>query len=239
MTVFTVAAATQAAGYVHLALGGTLGRFSWPFETAPIGAAVVAYCIVKVLSSEVVRPLLAKQRIDRSCTRRILLDGSIYFIGAGVAVGIAELIGHRTWEVLPVVAVPLALALRTYNDYVRRLHDERRSQEVIDSLDQGMCVVDSSGRVTLWNDALERIAGVTRTIALGDSLVRVMPILAKTELPAAVEQTLKDRRRRTISEVRLSSTAGTRIVQVRMLPVSDGLALVWRDLTEQRAQTTH
>ncbi len=233
MTVVTVAAATQAAGYVHLALGGTLGRFNWPFEAAPIGAAVVAYCLVKVLSSEVVRPLLAKQRIDPSCTRRILRDGSTYFIGAGVAVGIAELIGHRTWEVLPVVAVPLAFALRTYNDYVRRLHDEHRSQEVIDSLDQGMCVVDSSGRVTLWNDALERIAGVTRTIALGDSLVRVMPILVKTELPGAVEQTLKDRRPRTISEVRLSSTAGTRIVEVRMLPVSDGLALVWRDLTEQ------
>jgi diguanylate cyclase (GGDEF)-like protein/PAS domain S-box-containing protein len=232
MTVFTVAAATEAAGYAHQAFGGTLGRFNWPFEALPIGAAVVAYYLVKVLSSEVVRPLLAKQRIDQSCTRRILLDGSTYVIGAGVAVGMAELIVHRAWDVLPVVAVPLAFALRTYNDHVRRLHDEHRSQEVIDSLDQGMCVVDSSGRVTLWNDALERIAGVSRTIALGDTLVRVMPILEKTELPGAVEQTLKDRRRRTISEVRLSSTAGTRFVQVRMRPVSNGLALFWRELTE-------
>jgi diguanylate cyclase (GGDEF)-like protein/PAS domain S-box-containing protein len=232
MHIVTVAAATQTAGYVHLALGGTLGRFRWPFDAAPVGAAVVAYCVVKVLSSEIVRPLVTKQRIDRSWPRRILIDGSTYFIGASVAVGIAELIGHRAWEVLPVVAVPLGLALRAYNDQVGRLHHERRTQEAIDSLDLGMCVVDRSGRVTLWNDALERIAGVSRTIALGDSLVRVMPILAKTELPRAVEQTLKDRTSRTISEVRLTRATGTRIVHVRMLPVSDGLALLWRDLTE-------
>jgi diguanylate cyclase (GGDEF)-like protein/PAS domain S-box-containing protein len=233
MALVTVAVATQAAGYVHQALGGTLGRFSWPFEAAPIGAAVVAYCLVKMLSAEVVRPLLAKKRIDLSCPQRILIDGSTYFIGAGIAVGIAELIGHRMWELLPVVAVPLAFALRTYNDYVGRLHDEYRRREVIESLDQGMCVLDSSGQITLWNDALERIAGVSRTLALGDSLVRVMPILAKTELPAAVAQTLTDRTSRTISEVRLARTVGTRIVQVRLLPVSDGLTLLWRDVTEQ------
>ena len=152
---------------MHLALGGTLGQFTWPFEAAPIAAALVAYCIVKVLSSEVVRPLLAKQRIDRSWPARMLLDGPIYFIGAAVAVGIVELIGHRTWEVLPVAAVPLLFALRTYSDYVRRLDDEHRRSEVIDSLDQGMCVVDSSGRVTLWNDTLERIAGVSRDARAG------------------------------------------------------------------------
>ena len=76
--------------------------------------------------------------------------------------------------------------LRTYRDYVSRLDDEHRRSEVIESLDQGMCVVDGAGRVTLWNDALERIAGVSRHEALGDSLVGAVPILANTELPRAV-----------------------------------------------------
>ncbi len=186
MNVVTVAAATQAAGFVHQALGGTLGHFDWPFQAAPLAAAIVAYCVVKVLSAEVVRPLLTKQPIRRSWPERILVDCPIYFSGAAIAVGAVELIGHRMWEVLPVVAVPLYFTLRTYRDYVSRLDDEHRRSEVIESLDQGMCVVDGGGRVTLWNDALERIAGVSRHKALGDSLVGAVPILANTELPRAI-----------------------------------------------------
>src|SRR5688572_29040631 len=87
MNVVTVAAATQAAGYVHQALGGTLGQFRWPFQAAPIGAAIVAYCIVKTLASHVVWPLLNKQRIDGTCPRGLVLDGSIYSVGGAIAVG--------------------------------------------------------------------------------------------------------------------------------------------------------
>ena len=233
MNIVTIAAATQAAGYVHQALGGTLGHFRWPFQAAPIGAAIVAYCIVQMLSSQVVWPFVKKQRIDRSWPPALVLDGSIYFVGGGIAVGIAELIAHRAWEVLPVVAVPLSFALRTYGDYMGRLHDEHRRREVIEMLDQGMCVVDGSGRITLWNDALERLAGVSRVRALGDSLVGAMPILTDTELPRAVDETLKDRTPRTISQLRLLRTAGTRIAEVKILPVSDGVTLLWRDVTER------
>jgi diguanylate cyclase (GGDEF)-like protein/PAS domain S-box-containing protein len=230
-SVVTVAAATQAAGYVHQSLGGTLRQFSWPFQAVPIGGALVAYASVTLLSSEVVRPIFAKQRIHPSW-QRILLDGSTYVIGAGIAVAMAELIAHRAWEVMPVIALPLWLALRTYNDYLGRLHDESRRREVIDSLDEGMCVVDSNGRITLWNDALERIAGVPRAVALGESLVRALPILARTELAAAVDEALKDRTRRTIADLRLSRTAGAGALQVRVCPVSGGVTLLWRDLTE-------
>jgi diguanylate cyclase (GGDEF)-like protein/PAS domain S-box-containing protein len=136
LTLVTVAAATEAAGYVHLALGGTLGQFRWPFEAVPIAGAVGTYYLVNMLSCDVVGPLLAKQRVDPSCRERILIDSSPYFIGAGIAVGVAEVIGHQAWELLPVVAVPLAFALATYNDYVRRLDDEHRSRPVLDSLDE-------------------------------------------------------------------------------------------------------
>jgi diguanylate cyclase (GGDEF)-like protein/PAS domain S-box-containing protein len=230
-SVVTVAAATQAAGHLHLALGGTLRQFSWPFQAVPIGGAIVAYASVKLLASEVVRPLLAKQPIGRSW-QRMLLDGSTYFIGAGIAVALAELIGHRAWEVMPVVALPLGIALRAYNDYVGCLHDETHRREVIASLDEGMCVVDSNGRITLWNDALERISGVPRAGAIGESLVRAMPVLAKSELAAAVDETLKDRTRRTIESLRISRAAEPCVLQLRVLPVFDGVTVLWRDVTE-------
>ena len=158
------------------------------------------YCIVIVLSTQVVRPLLAKQPLRPSWPALTLLDGPIYFIGAAIAVAVVELIARRNWELLPVAAVPLFFALRTYGDYMRRVEDAHRRSEVIDSLEQGMCVVDGSGRVTLWNDTLERIAGVSRELALGAPLVSAMPALANTELPRAIGEALKDRTPRDIAK---------------------------------------
>jgi diguanylate cyclase (GGDEF)-like protein/PAS domain S-box-containing protein len=233
MNVVTVAAATQAAGFVHQALGGTLGHFRWPLQAAPIAAAVLVYCIIKVLSADVLRPLLAKQSIDRAWWKAILVDSPIYVIGAGIAVGFVELIDHRVWEVLPVAAVPLWFAFRTYSDYAARLDAERRRSEVMESLEQGMCVVDSGGRVTLWNDTLEHISGASHEHALGDTLVSAIPALANTELPRAIGESLKDQTARTVSQVRLTRTAGTQILQVKILPVPDGLTLLWNDITER------
>src|SRR5215204_1649572 len=45
----TVAAAIQAAGFVHVTLGGALGHFTWPMQALPIAAALAAYCAVKLL----------------------------------------------------------------------------------------------------------------------------------------------------------------------------------------------
>jgi diguanylate cyclase (GGDEF)-like protein/PAS domain S-box-containing protein len=233
MNVVTVSAATQAAGFAHHGLGGTLGHFEWPLQAIPIAAALVAYVFVKVLSAEVARPLLTKQPVYRSWPARIVLDAPIYFTGAGVAVGFVEIIDHRIWELLPVAAIPLYCALRTYGDYVDRLDAEHRRREVIESLDQGMCVVDSSGRLTLWNDTLERIAGVRGEQALGDSLVGAIPALGATDLPRALADALKDRTPRMVAHFRLSSAPGARILQIKMLPVTNGIALLWQDVTER------
>ena len=56
-------------------------------------------------------------------------------------------------------AASLYFVYRAYADYVIRLEDEHRRREVIDSLQEGMCVVDRDSHITLWNDALERILG--------------------------------------------------------------------------------
>ena len=233
MHVATVAAATQAAGFAHQALGGTLGHFRWPSQGVPIAAAIAAYCIVKVLAADVARPLITKQPVHPDWPKKILLDSPIYFTAVAIAVGLVEVIDHHMWELLPVVSVPLYFALRTYGDYVSRLDDEHRRREVIESFDQGMCVVNGNGRVTLWNDALERIAGVPRERALGESISRAVPAIGTTELPRAISEALKDRKPRTIAHVRLSPAATAHILQVKVIPVSNGLTLLWLDVTER------
>jgi diguanylate cyclase (GGDEF)-like protein/PAS domain S-box-containing protein len=229
----TIVAATQLAGLAHRALGGTMGHFIWPFQGVPIAAAVLGYYFVKSASAKVMVPLFTKQPVNRSWPRHALRECPIYFIGASLAVGLVEVLDYRMWGVLPVAAVPLYFAYRAYCDHVSGLEDEHRRREVIDSLDQGMSVVDSNGRVTLWNDALERIVGCTRERALGRLLVSAVPALGNTELPRAINDVLKERSPRTLSYVGLPSAAGGQILQVKVLPVADGVTLLWRDVTER------
>jgi diguanylate cyclase (GGDEF)-like protein/PAS domain S-box-containing protein len=229
----TVMVATQAAGFAHRALGGTMGHFIWPSQLVPIAAAVVVYCFVRCASAEVLWPLIARASVNRSWHKSILRECPNYFIGAGLAVGLAEVIDHRMWEVLPAAAVPIYFAYRAYCEYARCLEDEHRRREVIESLDQGMSVVDNNGRVTLWNDALERIVGCPREQALDRLLVDAMPVLSHTELPRAINDALKNRSPRTLSHVGLPSAAGGRILQVKILPVAGGLTLLWHDVTKQ------
>ena len=228
-----VMVAIQAAGYAHRALGGTMGHFMWPWQGVPIAAAVAAYCLVTCASAEIILPLFTRQPVNRSWLNSILRGCPNYFIGASLAVGFVEVIDHRLWEVLPVAAGPLYFAYRAYCAHVNRLEEEHRRREVIESLDQGMAVVDSNGRVTLWNDALERILGCPREQALGRSLVGAVPVLGKTDLPRTIDDALTNRSPRTLTHLGLPPEAGARILQVTILPVVGGATLLWHDITER------
>jgi diguanylate cyclase (GGDEF)-like protein/PAS domain S-box-containing protein len=234
----TVMAAIQAAGFAHRGLGGTIGDFIWPVQGVPIAAAVVVYCFVTSASAEIIVPFFTKQRVNRSWPKSILRGCPSYCIGASLAVGFVEAIAHRLWEVLPVAALPLYFAYRAYCAHVNRLDEESRRREVIDSLDHGMAVVDSAGLVMLWNDGLERMLSCPRERALGRSLARAMPVLAKTDLPRAINDALTNRRPQTLAHLSFPSAAGARMLQVRILPVADGVTLLWYDVTE-RTQAEH
>jgi diguanylate cyclase (GGDEF)-like protein/PAS domain S-box-containing protein len=229
----TVMVATQAAGLAHRALGGTLGHFMWPGQAVPIATAVVGYCIVKGAFADILEPLVTRQPINPSLPKSILRAGANYCIGASLAVGLVEVIDHQNWPVLAVAAVPLYFAYRAYCAHVNRIEEEHRRREVIGSLDQGMSVLDSNGRVTLWSEALEAILECPRERALGRSLVSALPILAKTELPGTIDDALTTRSPRTLARLRLTSVTGTRILQVKILPVVGGVTLLWNDVTER------
>src|SRR5260221_8964554 len=230
-----VIAATQSAGLAQQWVASVPGIFVWPWLAVPISAALVAYHVVQGALANVVVPLVARRPVNRSWPTRPLTGFPVYVLGACVAGALVEIIDRRMWNIAPVAAVSLFFAYRTYADYVRRLEDHHRRREVIDHLEQGMALLDCHGRVTLWNDALARMLSCSGDRALGRLFIDAVPALAGTELPRAVSETVADRKGRTLKHLTLPAGAGTRIVEVKVLPVAAGVALLWHDVT-QRAQ---
>jgi diguanylate cyclase (GGDEF)-like protein/PAS domain S-box-containing protein len=230
--------AIQAAASAHHLFGGTLGRLTWPWQAVPIGAAVLAYCFVKTASADVIVPLVTRQPVNRSWPHGFLRACPTYVVGASLAAALVEVMDHRAWEVLAIAALPVYFAYRSYCDYVRRVEDEHHVRQVIDSLDEGMSVVDANGRVTLWSDALEHIIGCRREGALGHSLETAVPALGTTGLPAALHDALTTRSPRTLT-VGLSE-GRVRSLRVKILPTATGATLLWHDVTERtRTEREH
>jgi diguanylate cyclase (GGDEF)-like protein/PAS domain S-box-containing protein len=226
-------AATAAAAYVHHTLGGTVGHFGWPFQGLPIGAAVAAYCLIKILLMAVVIPLTTRTPIDRAWPKTLLREAPMYWVGAALAVGLVEMIGHRNWEIVPVAAIPLFFAFRSYRDYLGRLEEEHRRLEVMEALEDGIAVVDHSGRVILWSDALEQLLGCSRAAALGRPLNKAVLALTETALSRELTETLRDSRPRTLRIAVRSKGGSARALDVKLLPVHDGVTLLWHDSTER------
>ena len=225
--------ATQLGGLTYHWLDGFSPGTVWPWHALPVAAAVVAYHVVQGAMAEVGVPLLARKPVDRSWLKTALRGCPMYLVGASLAVGIVAMIDRRLWELLPVVAGALYFAYRVYVDYVARLDEEHHRREIIEFLEQGMSVVDADGRVTLWNDALERMVGCSRERAMRQTPVDAVPALRGTEIPRAIAATLADRTPRTLADIRVVSGVKARVLHVTILPVASGAALLWRDVTER------
>jgi diguanylate cyclase (GGDEF)-like protein/PAS domain S-box-containing protein len=228
-----VIVATQSAGLAHQSVGNPRGEFLWPWLALSIAAAVVAYHVVQGALADLVVPFIARRTVDRSWPKRALAGGPIYLLGACVAAALVAVIDRRMWDIAPVIAASLFFAYRTYADYVHRLEEQHRRREVIDYLEQGMSVLDRDGRVTLWNDALERMLHCSSDRAVGHLVTDAVPALARTELPRAIKETVADRKVRVLNHLRLPAGNDTRIVQVKVLPVAGGVTLLWHDVTER------
>jgi diguanylate cyclase (GGDEF)-like protein/PAS domain S-box-containing protein len=236
-TVIAVAA-TQGAGLIHQWVAVVPGVFVWPWLALPITAAALAYHVVQGALANLVVPFAMRRPVNRSWPERALVGLPVYLLGAGIATVVVQVIDRRLWNIAPVIAVALFFAYRTYADYVHRLEDQHRRREVIDYLEQGMSVLDPDGRVTLWNDALERMLRCSSDRALGQIFTDAVPALARTQLPRAVQETLADRKVRTLDHFKLPAGTDAPIVQVKILPVAGGVALLWHDITE-RTQAEH
>ena len=114
------------------------------------------------------------------------------------------------WDLAPVAAAALFFAYRIYADYVKRLEEHHRRHELIDYLEQGMSVLDREGRVTLWNDALERMLACSADRALGRPFFEAVPALARTELPRAINETVADGKVRALNHLQAAVGHGLR-----------------------------
>ena len=228
-----VIAAAQFAGLTYQALGGGSTDFNWPWSGVPISASVIAYHLARGGIAEVAIPYLTKHPVSESWHKEAFRGFPVYLVGASVAVGLVEVVTHEVWEVLPVLGVALFFLYRSYCDYVARLEEEHYRREVIDAIQQGMSVVDMHGRITHWNETAERILGCPRERAMGRALVSAVPLLSRTELPRAVQETLLDRTPRALAELRLALGTEHRILNVNVLPIGGGAAVLWQDVTER------
>jgi len=234
-----VTLAVLSADLTHHAIMRSLPSiFLWPWLATSVAGAVVSYHLVQGALASVVLPLFRRRPVDRTWRMRALAGCSLYLLGAGLAAVIVAVLDRHLWGFAPVVAAAVFLAYQIYGDYVQRIEEARRRHEVIEYLEQGMSVLDHEGRVLLWNDALERMLRCTRTQALGRPLAEIMPALVRTELPTAIALTAADGQGRILNHLRLLDGPDTRIVQVKILPVAEGVSLLWQDVTE-RARAEH
>jgi len=207
-----------------------LGHFTWPAEVLPVGAATLTYCLVVGVIEQVAEPFVRKQPINASWCREILSGVQTHVVGVSMAVGCAELIHHRAWELLLVAALPMFFAYRMYKAHVDGFSDEERRREVVDALDHGMCVLDGDGRITLWSDAAERILECPREQAIGRSLTGAVRALEKTELPRIIGEAQTSQTVKTICDMTLRADH-PRTIDVTVVPKSGNVTILWHDVT--------
>ena len=238
MNAATTIAALHVAGVVHVVLGGTHGHFVWPWQGVPIASAAATYALAHTALAEIVVPLITGQPINRSWAGTVLRDCPHHVIGAGLAVGLLEIIDHGLWEVLPVAALPLFFAHRAYCAHVSQIEYEHRSQEAIESLDEGIAVIDGRGLITLWNHALEHMVDCTRAQALGRPLIEALPVLKASGLQRTIDDAIEHESPRSQLLYGVLSSSGARILQVTIRPGDGSVTLLWHDVTERSARST-
>ena len=222
-----VAAAAFAAGWLHRAIGGTVGTFVWPQQGLPIAAAVAGYCVVKSVIADIVAPLVTRRPINRSWPKEFVLGTPTYFLGASIGLGVTSMIANRALELVPIVAVPLAFVYRAYASHVTRFEELRHRREVIASMQHGMAVVDVNGIVALWSEELAHLLNVPANAAVGRTIGRAVPALDKSALPKAIADVLATGTARIFEQLPLSGRA----FQVKIVPVAAGATLLFDDVT--------
>ena len=117
---------------------------------------------------------------------------------------------------------------------LERLEEQgRRSRTIVESMGEGLVVLDARGKISLVNPAAERLLGLEQRAALGHSPLEVIrshelddlvKASARTEAGTGAEITLVHPRRRTL--------AGTAVAMRDAQGVVQGTVLAFRDITQ-------
>jgi diguanylate cyclase (GGDEF)-like protein/PAS domain S-box-containing protein len=233
VSIATMVLTVQAAGTVYGLTGGRFAPLDWTRDAAPIVAAVTTFFTVNSAAIALAIALSMRQRVYRVWEEGFLWAGPTYFVGVIVSVVIAEVGATRMWDFLPIAVVPVYVLYRAYTTFARRVEEEHRHREVIESLNEGMAVVQSDGFIALWNDSLERIMGVPRQDALGRTLTEAVPELARTQLPHVIARVLENGASERIEYLAIERNGRRLMFDVRVFVFTNGVAIFWSDVTDR------
>lgn len=228
-----VVLACSAGGVAYAIFGGSMPPFAWPWQAAPISAAVLAYCAVtwaaEDFASRLVKGTVAGPWSPAAALGRL----PSHFIGAAVAVVLVEIVARQAWGFLPALALPMCFGWLAFRRHAERRRRMCRRRDALDSSADGVCLLDEDGRLISWNQALERLLECPRDRAIGRPIEQAVPILARSDLPRVIDETLLGRSPQTLSHVGFQSDTSTRVLNVTAIPEAEGVMLLWRDVTEQ------
>jgi len=235
MNVACLVITVMTAGLVYRLCGGGFPPFQWPHDALPLVAAATTFFLVNSATVACAIALSTRQSVIRVWHDNFLWAAPTYVIGAIVSGIIAQIGGTRLWDYLPLALIPIYVTYRAYLAFAGRLEAQHRHREVVESLNEGMAVVQGDGRIALWNDALERMTGVPRRRALGRSLVDAIPELATTVLPWIVTTVLESGKSQQIEHIGIHRDGREMLLDVRVFVFMNGVTIFWNDVTH-RAQ---
>src|SRR5262249_30378887 len=145
---------------------------------------------------------------------------------------LAAAIDHRAWGLIGLGAVPAVLAYLTHGEFVGSGTNEHGPGQAVESLNEGMAVLNREGRVVLWDDTLESILGCSRADALGRPLLEAVPTLADTMVPQAIATVFATGEASVLEYFTIPLDQGRRTLRFRVLPFETGVSVFWHDVTD-------
>jgi diguanylate cyclase (GGDEF)-like protein/PAS domain S-box-containing protein len=227
----TVMAGSLAAGLLFNWLVRMPNAFAWVWQACVVMATVAVYCAVTGFITFVSRSI-GTPSVDRSWLETTLTDLRNCVISASGAVLIVHAFDNQQWQLLVFMGMPLYLMWSALRDVSLAEQISGHRAAVIESLEEGVCVVDSQGQVTMWNGALERMLNCSEEQALGRPLAAAVPVLADTAVDNAVGAALASGTDPGELRLMLPAAAGGAILRVRIASTSRGATLIWHDITE-------
>jgi diguanylate cyclase (GGDEF)-like protein/PAS domain S-box-containing protein len=236
--VASVVTTIEAAGVVYRISGGAFAPFLWSTDATPAVLAVTAFFLANSWLLAGAMALSTQRPVSGVWRENFVGGGPSYFVGAAISVLVAEMGARHLWDLLPLITVPVFVFCRAYSASAGYLEEEQPHREVIESLNEGMAVVQSDGRIVLWNDALERMLGVPRHRAIGQTLVAAAPQLESTMVPRVVQAVLETGQTGNIEHLAIQRDGARRILQVRIFVFLNGVTMFWNDITDRAEAET-
>jgi PAS domain S-box-containing protein len=146
---------------------------------------------------------------------------------------------HLSGSLFPLRGVggEILFGVATMHDITRLTEIEKslsrtkeRLELVVDSIREGMAVVDHGSRIQVWNRAAAKLTGLSADQVIGHPLREALPDFLGAPAPAgAIERALTHAESDTLEHI-AGPGAGSRVYEVRLLPYSRGVTIFFSEV---------